>query len=78
MIHRSNAKQCHPELLKNFERRMCSQFLSTASGEQPPFTACRNFTLEMSSRPTRAPFVSSLMGLLVSQCPVLLISNFVR
>ena len=36
------------------------------------------FTLEMSSRPIRAPSVSSLMGLLVSQCPVLLISNFVR
>lgn len=37
-----------------------------------------DFTLEMSSRLIRAPLVSSLMGLLVSQCLVLLISNFVR
>ena len=32
----------------------------------------------MSSRPIRAHAVFSLMGLPVSQCPVLLISNFAR
>ena len=59
MIYRSNAEQCYAEMLKNFERRMCSQFFSIASGVAPVHRFHGFHSRDVKSSNSRSPRIFS-------------------